>query len=90
MFWRLVEAGGLRPSSPSPELEDASFRCQLPKLYSGVNIRGREGGNVYEEAGRSGGEKGWSVGAEEGRSRGEEKDDAVSARKKGGEGKDAV
>jgi len=45
---------------------------------------------VYEEAGRSGGEKGWSVGAEEGRSRGEEKDDAVSARKKGGEGKDAV
>ena len=74
----------------SPELEDASFRCQLPKLYSGVNIKGREGGKVYEEAGRSRGEKGWSVGAEEGRSRGEEKDDAVSARKKGGEGKDAV
>jgi hypothetical protein len=49
------------------------------KLYLGVNIRGegegeREDRNVYEEAGRSRGEKGWSVGAEEGRSRGEAKD----------------
>ena len=59
----------------------------------GVNIykggRERAEGSVYEEAGRSRGEKGWSVGAEEGRSRGEEKD-AVSARKKDGEGKDAM
>jgi hypothetical protein len=59
------------------------------KLYLGVNIRGerergreREERNVYEEAGRSRGEKGWSVGAEEGRSRGEEKD-AVRERERG-------
>ena len=44
---------------------------------------------VYEEAGRSRGEKGWSVGSKEGRSRGEGKN-AVSARKKDGEGKDAA
>jgi hypothetical protein len=41
---------------------------------------------VYEEAGRSRGEKGWSVGAEEGRSRGEEKD-AVREREACGPGR---
>ena len=72
------------------------LRCvvvPLPKLaLLGGSIYIMEGeraeGSVYEEAGRSRGEKGWSVGAEEGRSRGEGKD-AVSARRKDEEGMDA-